>query len=102
MLRLREGIEQAMKDREYAEARIKDFQEQLDQLVAEAESKIELKQADIEAARQTLLESFKRMRATEKDMLGFFGGPAGADKRRECGFKSPKKATEWVMQNKDW
>jgi len=96
MLRLRESIETAIRDREDAEARMIEFQEKLDQLESEAGNRKELKQPDIEAARDQVLAWAKKNKATEKDIRGWF--EARTDKRIDCGFKSPKEAVDWVRQ----
>jgi len=92
----REGLEQATRDRDEAEARITYHQENIDRLESEAENRKEMGQPDREAAREKVLAWAKEKRATEKDIRGWF--EARSDKRIDCGFKSPKEAADWVRQ----
>ncbi len=93
----REGLEQATRDRDEAESRIKYHQENIDRLETDLESRKELKQPDSEAARKKVLEIMKKKRTTEKEIRAWF--ESRSDIRVDCGFKSPKEATDWVMQN---
>ena len=101
VLRLRESIEEAERDREDAEARLSKHQEELDQVEAETGRQIELTRAEKEAAREKVLGIFLKKKVSEKDILGWFESPGRADTRRECGFKSPKEAAAWVLEHMD-
>ena len=47
-------------------------------------------------ARLKIVETFVGKRATETDIRGWF--EARTDKLKECGFSTPKEATEWVKK----
>ena len=49
-------------------------------------------------ARLKIVETFVSKRATETDIRGWF--EARTDKLRECGFSTPKEATEWIMKRR--
>ena len=93
----REGLEQATRDRDEAESRIKYHQENIVRLEADLVNKKELEQPDVEASRKMVLETMKERRAKETDIRSWF--ESRSDKRIDCGFKSPKEATEWVLRN---
>jgi hypothetical protein len=47
-------------------------------------------------ARLKIVETFVSKRATETDIRGWF--ESRTDKLKECGFSTPKEATEWVKR----